>query len=136
MTGARTAVLTVSDGVTHGTRADENPFEIHVDDSVERGVVHLRDHLAVLPLDELGVAHDAGVVDQHVDAAVPGHDLRGRGIDDVRFGDVDGRDVPDHDFRAFTLEGLGGGPADAGGTTGDDDDFVLKIEIHEGCSAR
>ena len=97
----------------------------------------MRDDFAVFPLDELRVADDAGVVDQHVDAAVLRDDLGGRGVHDVRLGDVDwSRHVPDHDFRAFALEGLGGGAADSGRAAGDDDDFVLEIEIHEGSSTR
>ena len=48
---------------------------------------------ALLPLDELGVAHDAGVGDQHVDSAQLLRDLVGGGIDLRRIHHVQPRDV-------------------------------------------
>ena len=65
----------------HGAGAEEDALEVDRDHGVEVPLAHLAGLCAVLPLDELGVAHDAGVVDQHVDPPPALDDLRHGGLD-------------------------------------------------------
>src|SRR5208282_6431737 len=50
-------------------RTKENTFQVHRDDRIERIVGHGAGNRAILPLDELRVASDARVIDEHIDRA-------------------------------------------------------------------
>jgi len=102
--------------VRHDARVQrKTPLRLTLDDGVEGSVVHHAGH-AVFPFDELGVAHDSGVIDQNVDPSVPGHDVVDGGLYRGGIGDVDlgiGRDVPRHDVRPLGGESFDRGAADA-----------------------
>ena len=81
-------------GRRDGAGADEDAAEVHIEDGVELLVRQDAGDGAFLEADQLGVAQDAGVVDQHVDAAESlQNGLRG-GIDGGGRGDVDVLVVP------------------------------------------
>jgi hypothetical protein len=126
-------------GVGHRLRAVEDAAQVDVDDGVEL----LQRHLL-----QPCVLRDAGVVDQHVDAAATGF-LHGRhhGVDRValrhvhtmpegtraqcaalRDGGLDGvaAHVAHVNDSALACELQGGGQADALGGAGDEGDLVLE----------
>ena len=118
-------------------RHDEVPGEVHVDDASPPRLVGLEE-----------VQHrtgEAGVVDQHVDPAVGGHDGVDHGVHLRAVGNVGGGghggatriadrlddlvdragvDVVDRHLRSDAGEPLGDGPADASSGTGHDDDLA------------
>ncbi len=125
-------------GVGHGLCAVEDAAQVHVDHLVEL----LQRHFL-----QARVLGDAGVVDQHVDAAELVFDLADHGVDHGALGHVhhiahrlgaqglalfDGfvdaglLDVADDDGGAFFCELEGGGQAYALGGAGDEADLVLE----------
>ncbi|HZD53133.1 MAG TPA: hypothetical protein VE175_08805, partial [Woeseiaceae bacterium] len=125
-----------------GLSAIKDPFEVDGDDQVEIFFGHLFDELAVFHPDEEGVAGDAGVVDEDVDAAVLGDDgvyplLHGGAVGDVEVGKggaqgggrgpaCGGIDVAEGDGGALGDEFLGRGAADAGRGASDETDFIVQ----------
>ena len=114
-------------------------------------VAHGGDHLAVLELHQLGVAHDAGVVHQHVDAAPVRRPARrprppprrtsatftfwkrpwppAPSISATTAGGVGVVDVPGRHPAALLGEAQRRRPADAGGGAGDDHHLVLQSRL-------
>ena len=122
----------------------EDATQVDVDDPVELFLGHL---------DEAGVLRDAGVVDQHVDAAMLFLDLGDDGVDgravgdihDVAFGlctqgtallhhgfDAGRVDVADDDDGALSSELEGGGLTDALGSAGDEADLAGQTALWGG----
>ena len=134
----------------HGARAVEDALEVDGDDLVEVAVRHRRDDGAVLPLDELGVLDDPGVVHEDVDTPEARKDLcdgavHRRGVGDVHLPAFGGgrarglefgneRDgfrlvhVPRGHGAAALGETQGRGAADAGRTSRHDRDAHVQNE--------
>src|SRR4030095_11606003 len=66
--------------VDHRARAVERSFQVDVDDAVELRVVHLL---------QARIERDAGIVHEHIDAAVFGPYFADHRVDLVAFGDID-----------------------------------------------
>ena len=122
------------------------PFRL-TDHGIELLVTHHAGDGPVLIFDELGVAQDAGVVDQNVNAAplcdyVPNGFIHRGGAGDVHrlkhpaFLGRSRPDVPGGDPTAFLREALRGGESDSGGSAGDDDYFgpsaMLPPDVADG----
>ena len=73
----------------NGLGAVEHALEVDGDHQVEIGLGHLLDQLAFLDLDQVAIAQDAGVVDQHVDPAVAGDHVVHPGLHGLAVGHVD-----------------------------------------------
>ena len=127
-----------------GARAVNTPFEIDGDDGVELLVAHHAGHRPVLIFDELAVAQDAGVVDQHVHGTEPGGNLFHRTIYGSRAGDVHFLEhaarlrfavlhVPRRDAAAFLREAARRGQPDARGAAGHDHRLPLQSRLDHLC---
>ena len=121
--------------LAHGVEA---ALQVDVDHAIERGVVRVGD---------VRQRHDAGVVDQHIDAAEGGNRLgkqathvvrlahvgladggaAARGVDagGQRLGGRDAFGIVDHDGKAVAGESLGDGRADAARSAGDKRDLIV-----------
>ena len=132
-------------------RAVEDAAQVDADHRLPRLVAHRGGRGAVLPLDELGVAQDAGVVDQHVDAAPTLRDGSHARLDGGRFGHIDalelalaarGHDLGDERAAADVVHVEAGhaaalareaqrrGATDPGRCARDDHDLVAKSGVH------
>ena len=119
----------------HGLAHQEGALEVDAQHGVEIGFGHVQ---------EIGRLEDAGVVDQHVDAAVRGQGARHQRVhvglvahvavhvERAEFGGqraaVRVVQIGDHDVGAFAREAPGAGLADALGAAGDDDDAAVVAE--------
>src|ERR1035441_3149915 len=72
----------------HRARAGEHAFQVDADHDIELFVAHHAGQRAVLVLDELTIAQDAGVVDRGVSPAGPGPPLFPRAPDRGGGGDI------------------------------------------------
>jgi hypothetical protein len=124
----------------------KNSLEIDRDYGIEILVGHNLRNLAILPLHELIVPQDAGIVYEHVNAAPAIHDLRNRrfhvrGIGDIRFAEyssvfllaqllanlglIGGVQIPSGNAAALRGKSSSRGAANARSRAGHDDDFVV-----------
>jgi hypothetical protein len=129
----------------------EDAAQVDTDHGLPRLVAHRGGRGAVLPLDELSVAQDPGVVDEHVDAAPSIRDRRNARLDRRLLGHVDALelclaaraidrlDEPGAPGRvhieaghaaALAREAQRGGAADPGGGARDDHDSVAQSGVH------
>ena len=104
----------------------------------------MRFEILALDIDEVVADRDAGIADEHVEAAEAFERALEGGVDGIGIGDIDalGRELgklrrhggepppalaPDADLGAVGEEALGDGGADAGGAAGDDHALAHEI---------
>ena len=110
-----------------GAAAEKGAVEVDIDDALPLAHRIVDDRQAR--------AGDAGVVDEHVDAAELGDGSFYGGVNRSLVGDVDARlavEIPDCDFRARRLQALGDRGADALHAAGDDRSAAGEIELVHG----
>jgi hypothetical protein len=120
----------------HGLAHQERALDVDADHRVEVGLGHVQ---------EIRSLEDAGVVDQHVDAAMRGQGARDQRVHVGLVADVAVHVDPaefgcqrlarrvgqigQHHVGAFAREAAGAGLADALGAAGDDDDAAVVAEV-------
>src|ERR1035441_10287287 len=129
----------------HRARAGEHAFQVDADHDIELFVAHHAGQRAVLVLDELTIAQDAGVVDQDVYRAEPGRHLFHRALDRGGAGDIHLLEnaaallrfavlyVPGGDAAAFQGEAARGGETDTSGAAGHDDYLIFQSRFDHLC---
>jgi len=134
--------------------AEKHAGEVDVDHRLPVGHAHLPGELPVLELDQQGVAGDARIVDERVDAAAvardaleQGHDVGFfghvravglrfgaefaagvRGLREAVFGEIHQREL-----RPVCRQALRHGGAEAAGCAGDDDGLALQFHERSSC---